>query len=226
MRKLTLLFTFFALFTFSIKAQQNRIFLNVSALSQPEDFSNSIGFPGLKKYPVAQIDAGIQSTFGTSKWIYEALISYSYVESRMDFDDFDPSAPNDPLLPKDFSAKTINNLGGLKLGTGYIFSKLRKKHSLQISIGAKIHLSFASKSRYLSNNKVTGEFPSFRGEYFKYGILYGAYLKPTYQLAFSRNSPWTLNIFGEANLLWRNATDDGNPMLMAGLGLGVSYSLN
>lgn len=222
MKKLALLFTLLSLFVLNSNAQQKQLFLNATVLSQPHEFH--FGFDSSRN-PGIDISAGFVSSIKTSDFIWEGQLSYMNVQSELYTDKFTATNPNDPFIPESATSRRISNELGIKAGLGYRFGTDKGKHSLTITAGATGYLPFLSKSKFKINDGDWSKSPRYTEDQFKYGILYGFYLKPTYQLAFGENSPWALNIFGEANLLWRNATDYGNPLFMAGGGIGVSYSL-
>lgn len=223
MKKLILLFTLLSLFVLNSNAQQKQLFLNATVLSQPDEFHFMPA--ATSKPPGIQFSAGYISHLKKSDIIWEGQLSYMSVQTETFTDEFIASAPNDPLIDNS-TWRLISNELGIKAGLGYKFGTDEGKHSLIITAGAAGYLPFLSKSKLKFDDGDWSKSRRYTEDQFKFGILYGFYLKPTYQLAFSKNSPWVLNIFGETNLLWRNATDYGNPLFMAGGGLGVGYTLN
>ncbi|WP_417611172.1 hypothetical protein [Owenweeksia hongkongensis] len=208
------------------QAQKNQIFFNASVLSQPNEFHFPAGWPGngLNKQPAIEFNLGYISSIGKTNVFWEASISNQYVQSSHTFENNHQS--NDPAIPDKAIFKDVSNILGLKAGIGYKIGSDKGKHSLKVVAGAAGYLPFLSKTKTKFDDGDWQKSPSYIEDNFKYGILYGFYLKPTYQLRFKRNNPWAMHIFGEANLLWRNEADYGNPLLMAGGGIGFSYSLN
>lgn len=225
MKKLILPFAFLSLFAISSNAQK-KLFLNASVLSQPDEFHFRLPHPNPSKFPGFTLNAGYTSDIKASNFIWEGQLSYMNVTAEWYEDDFVAQDPNDPAIPDKLNGQYVSNIVGLKTGIGYEVSSESEKHSVAIIIGATGYLPFLSKTKGKMDDGDWNKSPMHTGDSFKHGILYGFYLKPTYQLTFGKNSPWALNIFGEANLLWRNAVENGTPLFMAGGGMGVSYTLN
>lgn len=228
MKKPALLFTLLSLFVLNSKAQQKQLFLNASVLSQPDEFHFPLPQPNESKSLGFEFNLGYNSHIKESNFIWEGQLSFLNATAESFIDEFIPPAGgsgNDPQIPDKATFKYISNLLGLKAGIGYRIGNNTGKHSFIIITGASGYLPFLSKVKTKLDDNDWKKQTMYNASNFQNGILYGFYLKPTYQLAFSKNSPWALNIFGEANLLWRNATDYGNPLFMAGGGIAVSYSL-
>ena len=211
-----------------IQAQQNQIFLNASVLSQPDEFHFVTPHSNLTTYPAFTLNAGYTSDIKSSNFIWEGQLSFMNAKAELYENNFIPpsgGSDNDSFIPDQATWQYISRTLGIKGGFGYQMTTRDSNQRFGITAGFTGYIPFLSKTKLKKDDADWEKQPLYTGDSFKYGILYGFYLKPTYQLAFGENSQWALNIFGEANLLWRNATDYGNPLFMSGGGLGVSYTL-
>ena len=218
----------FAFISQNSNAQEKQVFFNASILSQPDEFNFVFPEPNPSKSLGLEFNLGYSSSIKESSLIWEGQLSYLNAKAESYRDEFTPpsgSSGNDPLIPDKVTFKYLSRMLGIKVGFGYKTGTDAEKHSLTIVTGAAGYLPFLSKTKMKLDDGDWQKQPMYNADNFKYGILYGFYLKPTYQLRFKRNSPWALNIFGEANLLWRNAVEHGNPLFMAGGGIGMSYNL-
>lgn len=218
--RLALLLGFLAV-TANTQAQNKQLFFQASLLSQPNDFFYPFVDDEVSKMPIPKMTLGWQQNFGKSQLFYEASLTYLFVKSETTFE---TNLHNDPAIPPVLQVKNFANLGGMMLGAGYSASKRSKLHGLSLTAGAQAQFSFASKRQYLSEEEILSETETYRTSN---GFLYGLYLKPTYSFDFSKKpSPWRFQIFAESSMLWRYNFSEGNPLFMAGGGLGVSYTLN
>lgn len=223
----TLILTFLIISSTSLKAQEKQLFFNVSAISQPEVFyfsSGSSGYDEVKTPPATQVNFGIQSQIRNSSWIAEIQLSYLSIiaSEKAQFRDEN----NNPIPTASFERIHNTNEAGVKAGIGYSIQSRNEKHHGQFIIGASGYLPFLSYRHSEATGLYDEKVDTYTGQNFSEGILYGAYFKPTYQVKIGKtSSPWSLSIFAEANLIWRNLTNYLNPIFMAGGGLGVNYTL-
>lgn len=223
----TLILTIFTAFLHSTKAQEKQIFLNASAISQPEVFYFSSGIwshEEIETPPATQINFGFQSHIGKSAWVWETQLSYLHIGASQ-------AQPftnelNQPIYPAAITIEYRTNELGAKAGIGYGFHSSNNRHLTTFILGASGYIPFLSSTRTKIQDNDWEKSPAYTGGNFDKGILYGIYLKPTYQVKIGKtNSPWSLCIFAEANLIWRNLPNYLNPIFMGGGGLGVSYTL-
>ncbi|WP_417592333.1 outer membrane beta-barrel protein [Owenweeksia hongkongensis] len=219
----SILLLFTLIFSQNSFAQQKQVFFDASVLSQPDEFNFA---DPTSKTPGIEFNLGYSSNIKKSNFIWEGQVSYLNAQAEHYQDEFYPSMPNDPFIPDEVTFKYIYSGIGIKAGVGYKIRAAEGKHSLTLTAGASGYLPFLSKIKTKIDDNDWVKRDRYEEDDFKYGILYGFYLKPIYQFRFKRNNPWAMHIFGEANLLWRNEADYDNPLLMAGGGIGFSYSLN
>lgn len=223
----TLTFILALVFSQILMAQKGHLFLSGSVLSQPYQFNSSMGsFSGDESStpPAMQWNFGFLSPIGKSSWVWEAQLSYLHIRATETTWFRDNN--NDPILTGGFHTQHITNELGLKAGIGYSTQSRNKKHSGIFVLGASGYLPFLSYQNYKAGDGDWEKNRNYTDGNFEEGILYGMYLKPTYQFRIGKNnSPWSLSIFAEANLIWRNLPNYLNPIFMGGGGMGLSYTL-
>lgn len=217
----------FIVFSLNMTGQKKEIFLNTSVLSQPYEFNFFTGsWSGdeVSTPPALQVNFGLQSQIGKSPWIWEAQLSYMHIRATETIWFSDEN--NDPILSGGIKKQQLTNELGAKAGIGYTTQSRNKRHSGIFILGASGYLPFLSYKNYKTGDADWEKNRTYTDENFDDGILYGMYLKPSYRLRLGKsNSPWSLRLFAEANLIWRNLPNYINPIFMGGGGLGVSYVL-
>lgn len=207
-------------------AQRKKLSFTAASLSQPISFYHphiDVTDAYISKPPAFQLNAILQGPVYKSRLQWVTSISYMHVTAKHNSEVnqlFYAQFPKEKIL-----YEHLTNLIGTKLGFEGNWN-LQKRKAISCGMGASLYFPFVSKRRKV-NDQPWKERQAYGGSSFYKGVLYGFYLKPTFAFTFrDKPSSFRFLIFLEGNLLWRNDTEIEPPFLMAGGGIGFSYSLN
>jgi hypothetical protein len=216
---------------------QYQLGLALEATSHPKEFmffEGSTFHQAYTLWPMLEARINFSQVVGyQKKWRWQGALNYRH--TRLDAgttedltfpDAVDPfygfvNQSPDPAIEGGSIFETYHWLG-LQAGLAYRFNRKKGWKNFWLGAGAMAQMPIAGYWNFGASKTSLAEQEA--ADFYNRFFFYGFYVQPSYAFNLSKNErgPWSLEVFGHGNLLFRNL-HTGSPHFGFGGGLGLNY---